>query len=101
MTDGLYQYLLMLFGMKNASAPFQKMINGVVVGQKGCDACIDDLVIYSKTWDQHIKQLETCLARLQEANLTVNLAFVISLGHIISSNVNLPPPLTDRQFGKK
>jgi len=45
MTDGLYQYLLMPFGMKNASATFQKMINGVVVGQKGCDACIDDLVI--------------------------------------------------------
>ena len=67
MPDGLYHYLVMPFRMKNTPVTFQRMINGVVAGLEGCDAYINDLVVYSNTWDQHIKQLKACLARLQEA----------------------------------
>lgn len=52
--DGLYQYCVMPFGMKNAPSTFQRMIKGVIAGLEGCEAYIDDVVVYSNTWDQHI-----------------------------------------------
>ena len=59
MPDGLYQYLVILFRMKNASAIFQRMINSVIAV---CYAFIDDMVVYSDTSD---KQLKGFLCRLQ------------------------------------
>ena len=64
----------MSFGMKNTPATFQRMINGVIAGLEGYEAYIDDVVVYSNTWDQHIDQLKALLSRLQDANLTVNLS---------------------------
>ena len=43
--DGLYQYLVMPFGMQNAPAIFQRMINGVIAGLDGCDAYIDNVIV--------------------------------------------------------
>ena len=88
--DGLYQYTVMPFGMRNAPATFQHMINSVVSGLEGCAAYIDDVVIYSHSWDQHVSQLRSLFSRLREANLTVNLrksefchAKITFLGHIV------------------
>ena len=55
--DGLYQYTVMPFGMKNAPAMYQRMINTVLSGVQGCGAYIDDPVLYSDNWDQHMEQL--------------------------------------------
>ena len=55
--DRSYQYKVMPFGMKNTPATYQQMINTVVSGLQGCGAYIDDLVLYSDSWDQHVKQL--------------------------------------------
>lgn len=43
--DGLYQYLVMPFGMKNTPATFQRMINAVISELEGCDAYIDDMIV--------------------------------------------------------
>ena len=45
----------------------------MVSGLQGCGAYIDDLVLYSDSWDQHIKQLRDLLCWLQSAQLMVNL----------------------------
>ena len=88
--DGLYQYTVMPFGMRNAPATFQRMINLVVSELEGCAPYIDDVVIYSHSWEQHVRQLGSVFIRLKEANLTVNLmkskfchAKVIFLGHVV------------------
>ena len=47
--DGLYQYKVMPFGMKNALATFQCRINGVLSGLNGCEAYINDVVVCSNT----------------------------------------------------
>ena len=58
--DGLFQYTMMPFGMWNALATFQRTINRVVSGLEGCAAYIDDVVIYSHSWEQHVDHLR-CL----------------------------------------
>ena len=88
--DGLFQYKVMPFGMKNAPATFQRLINNVISGIDGCEAYIDDVFIYSDTWEEHLAILRTFFERLSSAMLTVNLAKsefgcarVNYLGHIV------------------
>ena len=54
---GLYQYTVMPFGMKNAPATFQRMINHLIQNLDGCDGYIDDVVIYSETLEKHIHRI--------------------------------------------
>ena len=55
--DGLYQYTVIPFGMRNALATFKQMINYVISGLEGCAAYLDDVVVCSQTWEQHMDQL--------------------------------------------
>ena len=45
----------MPFGIKNSSATFQRLINKVIADLEGCEAYIDDVVIYSDTWEEQVK----------------------------------------------
>lgn len=68
--DHFLQYTVMAFGMCNASATFQRLVNIVLSGLSGCKAYIDDLVIYSDSWHIHIQQIREVFERLTKANLT-------------------------------
>ena len=88
--DGLYQYCVMPFGMKNAPATFQRMINKLLRGVKGCEAYMDDVVIHSHGWEEHLARVRQVLTKFAEANLTINLtksdighAQVTFLGHVV------------------
>ena len=48
--DGLYQYKVMPFGMRNSPATFQRLINMIITGLDNCKAYIDDDIIYSEEW---------------------------------------------------
>lgn len=63
----------MPFGMRNAPATFQHLVNTVLCGVTGCEAFLDGIVVYSSTWREHMK-LHVVFDRLQAANLTLNLA---------------------------
>ena len=83
---GLYQYKVMPFGMKNAPATFQRLINRLIADIDGCEAYIDDVIIYSNTWETHLEIMRKFLQRLREASLTINLigcGHVTYLGHIV------------------
>ena len=43
--SGLYQYKVMPFGMKNAPATFQRMVNKLVRDIDGCEGYIDDVIV--------------------------------------------------------
>jgi len=80
----------MPFGMKNSPATFQRLINNVTAGLRGCEAYIDDVIIHSETWKDHVMFIKEFLNRLSNAKLTVNLsksafgcAHVVYLGHIV------------------
>ena len=88
--SGLYQYKVMPFGMKNAPATFQRMVNKLVRNIDGCEGYIDDVVIFSDNWSDHICQIERFFQIMREAKLTINLmksefgkATVKYLGHIV------------------
>lgn len=46
---GLFSYTVMNFGLQNASATFQRLMNMVVAGVEGCAVYLGDVVIYSDT----------------------------------------------------
>ena len=78
------------FGMKNAPATFQRMVNKLVRDIDGCEGYIDDVVIFSDNWSDHIRQIERFFQIMREAKLTINLmksefgkATVKYLGHIV------------------
>ena len=48
--SNLYQYKVMPFGMKNASAKFQRMMHLLLNDLRGCEVNINDMIIYSKTF---------------------------------------------------
>ena len=88
--SGLYQYKVMPFGMKNAPATFQRMVNKLVRDIDGCEGYIDDVVIFSDNWSDHIRQIKCFFQIMREAKLTINLmksefgkATVKYLGHIV------------------
>ena len=53
--SGLNQYKVMPFVMKNAPATFQRMVKKLVLDIDGCEGYIDDVVIYSDNWSDHIR----------------------------------------------
>ncbi|KAG1933868.1 gag-pol fusion protein [Pimephales promelas] len=45
--SGLYSYSVMSFGLRNAPATFQRLMNRIVSGLQGCAVYLDDVVVYS------------------------------------------------------
>ena len=72
--DGLFQYKVLPFGMKNSGSSFQRLMNRVLKGLGGCSVYIDDILLYTERWEEHIQLLEEVFRRLDEVNLTANLA---------------------------
>lgn len=72
--DCFLQYTAMAFGMQNAPATFQRLMVKVLPGVSNCEVYLDDIVIYSATWEEHVQTLELVIKRLLEAHLTLNLA---------------------------
>ena len=68
--DGTYEFLRMPFGMKNSGATLVRGMREVLSGMSGVESYIDDLIVFSRDWETHLRTLEELLKRLSEANLT-------------------------------
>lgn len=71
---GLFLYKGMPFGLRKASATFQHMINHVIAGFGEVRAYIDDIIVLSNTWKEHMQLLEELFKNLDEVNFTINLS---------------------------
>ena len=68
---GLYQFTTMPFGLHGAPATFQRLMDRLLRGtEQFATAYLDDLVVYSRTWEEHLRHLKEILWRLQDAGLT-------------------------------
>jgi hypothetical protein len=68
---GLYEYLVMPFGLANAPACFQRFIQHVLreMLNISCFVYIDDILIFSKTRSEHQEHVTRVLQKLQEHSL--------------------------------
>lgn len=64
----------MSFGLQNVPVTFQRLMKTIVAGLEGVTAYLDDTIVVSETWTEHLKRLRLLLACLAQANLTLNLA---------------------------
>jgi hypothetical protein len=70
---GLFEYLVMTFGLTNAPSHFTNLMNSVFMPEldKFVVVFIDDILIYSKNEEEHAKHLRIVLTRLREHQLYV------------------------------
>ena len=73
--QGLFQFTVMPFGLSGAPATFQRMLDTLIDGLESFTAAyLDDLVIYSETWEDHLEHIQQVFQRLTANNLTAKLA---------------------------
>ena len=99
--EGCWEFTVLPFGLKNAPAAWQRMVNTVLQGYlyQFAFRYIDDLVVASATWEEHLGHLRQVLERFRLAGLTLKLTkcrFGVSslrfLGHIVTGDDIRPDP---------
>lgn len=118
-SEGLYEFNVMPFGLCNAPATFERMMDAVLRGLKWkiCLCYLDDVVIFSKTFEEHLQRLTTVLSCLSHAGLQLNAKKcrfaarqIKVLGHLVSKDgiqpdpekiqavSNMPKPTTEKEL---
>ena len=99
MPFGKYEFLMVPFGLAQAPAYFQLLMNKVLKGLKFAMMYLDDIIIFSQDESQHLEHLEIVFSRLPEAGLKMKRSkcdFFKSeihyLGHLISPEGISPLP---------
>ena len=96
--QGLFQFTVMPFGLQGAPATFQRLMDYVLEGTEAYAAAyLDDIVIYSASWREHLGHLSDVWQRIQKAGLTVHpkkcdfaKSEVRYLGHVLGRGLIRP-----------
>jgi transposase InsO family protein len=109
---GLFEPLVVQFGLQNAPSVFQDFINSIFVDMLGKSLVIyiDDILIYSKSLEKHVIIVREVLKRLQDHHLVLkkkkclfHVTEFVFLGHRISKNgISMDPEKVDviAKFGR-
>lgn len=96
---GLYEFPYMGFGLRNAGQTFQRFIDEVLQGFDFCFAYIDDILVFSRSDEEHKKHLRQLFQRLTDYGLLINSSksvlgqpIVTFLGYELSANGIRPLP---------
>nr|VZI49866.1 unnamed protein product [Spirometra erinaceieuropaei] len=114
---GLFEFLRMPFGLRNASQTFQRFIDRVLRGLPFVYAYIDDVLVASRDVEEHLHHLTLLFDRFQQFGVTLHPSKCVLgatslefLGHLINSNGirplpskvasirDFPPPTSKRQL---
>lgn len=68
---GLYQFTVIPFGLVNASPSYSRLMRKLLEGMQCVDNFVDDVIIYTSTFQEHLSVVRELLQRLRAANLTV------------------------------
>ena len=98
---GLYEYKVLPMGLSNSVSVFQRAMTTMFAPYIGKFVCVylDDILVYSKTPEEHMEHLEAVLKLLEKHKLyirmhkcTFNTPEVKYLGHIVGNNQVRPDP---------
>jgi len=93
--EGQYEWLNMPFGLTNAPATFQRMMNNAFAGLtwQCCLVYLDDIIVYSRNFDDHLRDLALVFRRVDEHGLRMKPSKchiacnkVQYLGHVLSED---------------
>ena len=70
-TLGLFQFVCMPFGLVNAGPTYGRMMRKLLSGMQGVANYVDDVIVYSSTWDEHMYSLRELFSRVKKASLMV------------------------------
>ncbi|MBW0571361.1 hypothetical protein O181_111076 [Austropuccinia psidii MF-1] len=92
---GIYEYLRMPFGIKNAPSHYQRMMNSIFpteLSERWLIIYIDDIIICSDSWSLHLDRLARVLYKVAEVKMKIslkkcNFGFeeLKALGHVVSA----------------
>ncbi|MBW0578616.1 hypothetical protein O181_118331 [Austropuccinia psidii MF-1] len=71
---GVYEYLRMPFGIKDEPSHFQRIMNEIFpkeLSEGQLIIYIDDIIFYSKTWEEHMYRLSSGLTNIQCVNMKI------------------------------
>lgn len=98
---GHYEFIRMPFGLKNAPATFQRLINNVLREfiNKICVVYLDDILIFSTSFQEHVNNIRSIFRKLREANLKIQInkctffsKETLYLGHLLTTDGVKPNP---------
>jgi len=90
--EGHYHFNVLPFGLRNAPAEFSRIASQILAGLSTYALIyVDDTVVFSNTFEEHLQHVSTVLNRFKEANIKLNATKAVwfsskieLLGHIIS-----------------
>ena len=95
---GLFQFKTMTFGLVNSGATFCRLMLQVLVNVPNVDSFVNDMWIFTETWEAHMTSLRQVLDRLRSAELTakpskclIGYGSIECLGHNIVGQTVRPP----------
>ena len=86
---GKYQFNRVPFGLAQAPAYFQKLINDILKGCNFAMGYLDDIIIYSRSEKEHLEHLEEIFSRLKAAGLKLKLKKTLLLQNNIFSTSDI------------
>lgn len=96
---GLFEFPFMTFGLRNAAQTFQRFMDGILRDLEFCYVYIDDILVASKSEDEHEKHLRQLFQRLQDNGIVINpvkckfgASRIAFLGYMISGEGTTPLP---------
>ena len=96
---GKYEYIKVPFGLAQALAYFQELMMGILKDFPFAIAYLDDIIIFSKTPQEHLSHIHMVFEKLRTANLSMKkskcnffLKEIQYLGHILSATGIRPLP---------
>ena len=94
-----WEFVRLPFGLKNAPFEFSRIMFMVLGDLDFVEVYLDDITIHSKTFEDHMKHIETVMNKLDAANLKINLEKcswcaeeITILGHVVSFNKIMMDP---------